>query len=191
MLMVPKGGPTARYCLGVVHYAKGEFSEAEESWREAIKLKPTMARAHNNLGILHLLEGKPRLALASFRDAVRHEPENANYRLNLAWGLEGSKLDQLALDELIKVEKLARENNNGSIGFAAKAMRAYIQGSYQKTQKMARAALQTNPKFLHALMLEARAYEKLNNKEKAKELYEEVLKIDSHVVEAKKALERL
>ena len=192
MLMVPKGGPTARYCLGVVYYAQSDFEKAENNWREAIKMEPSMARAHHNLGVLLMLQDKPRLALASLRTAVNLDDTNLMYMFNLAWALHESKLKSQTLERLRKVMFAAgRTSDGGAFGFAAKALESYVDGDFARARDHATAALNINPKFLQMILLKARLLEKADKKEEALKSYEEVLEIDANVKEAKEAVMRL
>jgi Flp pilus assembly protein TadD len=60
------------------------FGEAEEAFREAIRLDPAIAGAHNGLGMV--LRGKRRReeAMEAFREAIRLDPDLMSARENLS-----------------------------------------------------------------------------------------------------------
>ncbi|HZB45035.1 MAG TPA: tetratricopeptide repeat protein, partial [Pyrinomonadaceae bacterium] len=65
---------------------------AVEFLREAVRLKPGHAAAHNSLGVAHYHAGRRAEALASFRVAVRANPSYAAARDNL--GVAGLALSE-------------------------------------------------------------------------------------------------
>jgi tetratricopeptide (TPR) repeat protein len=62
-------------------------SEVAAEFREAIRLQPDHAEAHNNLGLVLLQSGDDEGALAALRDAVRIAPDYAEARANLGAAL--------------------------------------------------------------------------------------------------------
>jgi tetratricopeptide (TPR) repeat protein len=56
-------------------------------YREAIRLKPDLAEAHNNVGIALGDRGDPDGAIAEYREAIRLEPEFAEAYVNLGTAL--------------------------------------------------------------------------------------------------------
>jgi Flp pilus assembly protein TadD len=57
--------------VGTALFNKGRFQDAAESYREAIRLKPDMARAHYNLGMALLRLNDQNSAQAEFQQAHR------------------------------------------------------------------------------------------------------------------------
>ncbi|GEM_PF-1983140 len=53
-----KGDPHVRFNLGVLYYDAHMPEKAQQYWKEAIQLEPTMADAHHNLCFLYYEEGK-------------------------------------------------------------------------------------------------------------------------------------
>ena len=88
-------------CLGTALKTKGLSREADEALesavaagREAIRLKPDYAAAHNNLGNALRNQGKLDEAVAEFREAIRLKPDNAVTHNNLGNALRRpGKLD--------------------------------------------------------------------------------------------------
>jgi tetratricopeptide (TPR) repeat protein len=57
--------------LGSAYFRKGSMAEAEREYRNAIKAKPAMGEAHNNLAVVLLLTGRPEEAERSLKQAER------------------------------------------------------------------------------------------------------------------------
>ena len=54
---------------------KSKHDEAIAEYREAIRLKPDFAEAHNNLGNALQAKGKLDEAIAEYREAIRLKPD--------------------------------------------------------------------------------------------------------------------
>jgi len=61
----------------------GRLDEAIDQYREALRLKPDYAVAHNNLGNALVSRGSSGDALQHFREAVRLDPSNAEAHYNV------------------------------------------------------------------------------------------------------------
>jgi superkiller protein 3 len=96
--------PGALYNLAQALRAQGQLADAEIQYREAIRLKPDYAEAHNQLGSL-LCDDKRDYdgALAAFRAVLRLKPDDAKYLTNLGNALRGKG----KVDEAIKCSKRA------------------------------------------------------------------------------------
>jgi tetratricopeptide (TPR) repeat protein len=70
----------ARYQLGVQLAAKGETTEAQTQFSEAIRYRPDFSPAHFYLGTILAGQGKPEQALAEFRTVLQLDPANASAR---------------------------------------------------------------------------------------------------------------
>jgi eukaryotic-like serine/threonine-protein kinase len=89
-------------CLGTELRDRGRSKEAAEAFeqsvavsREAIRLHPKNAKAHNTLGITLGLQGKHEEAVAEFREAIRLKPNDADANYSLGLALSGQrKLDE-------------------------------------------------------------------------------------------------
>ena len=69
--------------LGVALMNQGEVNKAIYQFREAIRLEPDLATAHNNLGSALASQGKLDEAIAEFREAIRLKPDDAVAHTNL------------------------------------------------------------------------------------------------------------
>jgi tetratricopeptide (TPR) repeat protein len=98
--------PGVRFNLAMALRAHGQIAEAESQYREAIRLKPDYAEAHDSLGALlcddkHDYDG----AVAAFRAALRLRPNDAIFQYNLGHPL----LEKGELDEAIACYRKAIE----------------------------------------------------------------------------------
>jgi tetratricopeptide (TPR) repeat protein len=81
------GNARARNNLGVALSAKGLLAEAEDQYREALRLKPDYANAHNDLGNALYSMGRVPEALAEYQAALRAKPGYAEAHNNLGYAL--------------------------------------------------------------------------------------------------------
>ena len=71
------GHPRSMHLLGLLHYKKGEYGQAEEYLRKAVQGRPTLSHFHNDLGASLSSLGRHAEALATYREAERlADPEN-------------------------------------------------------------------------------------------------------------------
>lgn len=73
----------AYYNMGNAYFDLGDYENAIESYKQAIKLDPTLSKPHNNLGLAYAAIGKFSEAVAEFAEAVRHKPDYAEAHFNL------------------------------------------------------------------------------------------------------------
>src|SRR4030067_216323 len=71
------------YNLGLIYGLKGELDSAEESFKNALQVKPNWSEAHSNLGKVYELKNDFTQALHHFEAAVRNSPQKAIYHYNL------------------------------------------------------------------------------------------------------------
>jgi tetratricopeptide (TPR) repeat protein len=93
----------AYYNMGNACFDLGQYDNAIESFRQAIKLDPTLSKPHNNLGLAHAALGKLNEAAAEFAKAVRLKPEyaEAHYNLGVAYLQMGKKNEAQAQQEAL------------------------------------------------------------------------------------------
>jgi tetratricopeptide (TPR) repeat protein len=83
-----------------------DSKDVTAEFREAVRLRPDFAEAHNNLGLVLLQAGEDEGAIASLREAVRLSPDYADARANLGAALTPTNADA-AVAELEKAVALA------------------------------------------------------------------------------------
>jgi len=110
--------PEAQVNLGTLYADQGHYQEAEQAYRQAIKLQPRFVPAYVN--IAHLLSGRNREQEADgfLRSGLEHNPESADLQHALGLSLvRQKKLDQ-AVGALAKASQLAPENARYSYVYA-------------------------------------------------------------------------
>ncbi|HVH05105.1 MAG TPA: tetratricopeptide repeat protein [Myxococcota bacterium] len=77
--------------LGVAYRERGEVARAEQHFRRAVEIRPSLAPAWVNLGNLRLREGDLEAAIAAYREALRSLPDafEVQYDLGLALARAG------------------------------------------------------------------------------------------------------
>ena len=84
----PGDAPRRTTCSGWLLGRRGAGSaEVAAAFREAIRLRPDFAEAHNNLGLVLLQAGDDQAGIAALREAVRIAPDYADARANLGAAL--------------------------------------------------------------------------------------------------------
>ena len=83
--------------------------EAIAAYRDAIRLRPDLADARNNLGVVLHAQGKLEQAIGEYRAAIRLEPNFAPPHSNLAWAL-------------VQSPKRPRDDYNEGLAHARKAV---------------------------------------------------------------------
>jgi tetratricopeptide (TPR) repeat protein len=73
----------AWYNLGVLQRNRGQLPEAENSLREAVRLRPGYTEAWSNLGAVYLTSGRVTEAIDALLEAARLTPGDAAVRFNL------------------------------------------------------------------------------------------------------------
>jgi Flp pilus assembly protein TadD len=63
----------------------GRLDEARDSYRQAIRLKPALARAHLNLGMIYLKMGDRASALEEYKTLKDLDKDQANKLFNLIY----------------------------------------------------------------------------------------------------------
>jgi len=79
-----------RLILGYNFESAGLDGEAIEAFKEAIRIKPDFAEAHNSLGFSYGKLGMDKEAIEAYKQAIRIKPDYANAHFNL--GVSYSKL---------------------------------------------------------------------------------------------------
>jgi tetratricopeptide (TPR) repeat protein len=85
----------AYYNMGNLYADLGEYERAIESYRDGLKLDPTLAKVHNNLGLAYAALKRAAEAASEFNQAVqlRSDYAEAHYNLGVAYLQLGKKQD--------------------------------------------------------------------------------------------------
>jgi tetratricopeptide (TPR) repeat protein len=75
------------YLMGGAYSDLGQYKEAIENYREAIKLKPDLSKPYYNLGLAYVASNRVADAVAEFQQAVQLKPDyaEAHYNLGVAY----------------------------------------------------------------------------------------------------------
>lgn len=169
---------------------KGRFREAEEAFREAIRLNPN-AHNYNNLGVALQQQGRLKEAEEAYRRALQLDPHNEAIRNNLQGLRVGSYLEQgLKMGEqgrYKEVEEASRE----AIRLNPQEPRAHNnlgaalmnQGRYREAEMALREAIRLDPNYKKAqsslgwVLLNQERYRE------AEEAYRQALRLDPNDAE--------
>ena len=140
--------------LGVCYDEKGQFNEAQDEYKKAIKLEPINARFLNNLGYSYYLTNNDKQAIKWYQKALKFTPDDRRIQNNigLAFGRRG---------EYIK----AKEQFVKAVGeHGALLNLGYIysqQGRYQQAIEQFEAALKIQPNSLVTMTSLAQVYDRV------------------------------
>ncbi len=96
-----------RQQLGAALFAGGDPDGAAEQLETALRLDPTLARAHAGLGTLASMGGRQGEAVERFAAAVEHDPDYLEARLGLVDAYRAAGRPEDALDELDRAIEIA------------------------------------------------------------------------------------
>ena len=140
---------------------RGRRDEALAEFREAIRIDPAYAQAHNNLGAVLQALGRTAEALDHFRRAVTLRPDNFDARVNLARLLssEGKAADAIAqFNEAVALKNDDAAALSGLAWLRATAADESLRNATQAMALAERAAALTDRKDLSVLDALAAAY---------------------------------
>ncbi len=96
----------ARYNLGGVYKAYGDFDRAIFYFTEALALRPDFSEALNNRGAAYIMTGDNKRAATDFGKAVEADPRNAEAHYNRAIALENLGLQDAAIASYTRAAEL-------------------------------------------------------------------------------------
>jgi tetratricopeptide (TPR) repeat protein len=145
------GAWAAMDSLGLELAAKGRPREAIELYRQALRVKPDYADAHNNLGVVLAAIGQRQAATREYEEAARLAPDSAEAQSNLGKSLAAQgRLDAgiLHLGEVVRLSPLSAE---ARIALAEALLAAGRTGEAIAQLEQALAIDPGNPAALRAL----------------------------------------
>jgi tetratricopeptide (TPR) repeat protein len=176
----------AHFCLGVVHYRRGQHAEAEAAFRAAARHDPRRGDARRRM------EARPPEQLfaivAQLRDRTEAEPANDDLRRELAMALLSDRRPEeakVAIHEALRLRPDVADSH-GILGLA-----------HQQLEEMAeaaecfRAAIRLNPAHIQARCDLGHALDTLGRTEEAVEQYRAVLAQEPNHAQAFSALSKL
>lgn len=120
--------PQDHYNLAIDYAQKGQISDAEKEYRNAIQANPDLYQAHNNLGAIYMRQGLLAKAETSFKNALTIRPDYLPALENLASTYDGmGKKEKEALENWRRAEALeARPDIKGRISQRISALEAML-----------------------------------------------------------------
>jgi tetratricopeptide (TPR) repeat protein len=135
--------------LGRLLGGKGaDSSEVAAAFREAIRLGPDFAEAHNNLGLVLIQAGNDQAGIAALREAVRINPQYAEARANLGAALTPTDTEE-AVRELEQAVALAPTSVNAQFNLAVAYGASPRLGSAKEIDRL-RKVIALDPTFARA-----------------------------------------
>jgi tetratricopeptide (TPR) repeat protein len=117
-------------------------------FRDAIRLRPDFAEAHNHLGLVLIQTGEDEAGIASFREAVRISPDYAEAHANLGAALTPTNAEA-AIRELEKAVALAPASASAQFNLAVAYGASGTPGHAKEIQQL-RKVIQLAPAFARA-----------------------------------------
>jgi tetratricopeptide (TPR) repeat protein/4-amino-4-deoxy-L-arabinose transferase-like glycosyltransferase len=122
--------------------AQGDYEDAEEALREAIRLAPLDASILNDLGILYAETDQLEKAIGRFLEAVKLDPFYFDAMRNLAVGLESAGRDQ---ESTYYYEKAVALNDRDASVIYRLATRYGLAGRYREAVSALYRAIELQP----------------------------------------------
>ncbi|MCD6288593.1 MAG: tetratricopeptide repeat protein [Candidatus Hydrogenedentes bacterium] len=136
------------YDQGLTFAVKGEMDEAVKSFREAIRLEPSMAPAYHQLGKVFLKMGRFKEAVETLREAINRRPQQTSVQVDLGFAYLGAGEIELAQDAFISALAISENNVRALNGLSAIFFR---QEQWDRLRAHADAALALSPDNFAAL----------------------------------------
>ncbi len=141
LLQAAASAPTSRGSealrVASLLYAQGEYAEAEQAARRAVRLEPTQPAGYNILGLALVKRGKRAEALQAFQKAYELDPNDVDITLNLAteYDRQGRLDEALGLfQSALRLDPDSPEiHNNLGIVYAEMGRRQAAIAEYRKS----------------------------------------------------------
>ena len=110
----------ARYALGKMHIARGEYDMAAAQFQTALRQKADDPRLYNAMGVAHGLIGADQSAMQAFTDGLKIAPRNIPLRNNLGLALvmNGQHEEGVRLLEAVAADPAADETSHHNLQLA-------------------------------------------------------------------------
>ncbi len=163
------------FVKGLIYDDMGDTLRAIKQYQTAIERNPEFYDVYILLGLKHS-QLKDSLAITYYNDAIRIKPQSIEAHYNLAMYYQDNGMFDKAIEEYNNILE-----NIDSLNYQATYNKGYLyleySVNYKKALKYFTKAYQINPNSPNGIYNLGLTYEKLGNKEKAKEFYNKVLRI--------------
>jgi tetratricopeptide (TPR) repeat protein len=155
-----------------------DADRALEQYREAVRLLPSLARAHFGIGVLMETRGQDPAAIEEFTAAVTNDPEYIEAQFSLANALRRSGRVEASLPHYAEVLRINPAVSQASFGYAMGLVKL---GRYQDARDRLERDVKAFPEqlgFAHALarLLAAAPDDRVRNGARANAILMELLK---------------
>jgi Flp pilus assembly protein TadD/peroxiredoxin len=207
--------PDAYYNLGTLSLRRNKFVEARSYLEQALKLRPNYPEAWNNLGMMAAQEGHPDEAIQNFQQSLRLRPRYAIALLNLGnvyrrqrdfdkaekslsddpeisygLGMLYARRDRMqrASEYLQKAIDLRPDYPEALNNLGVLLVRSH---DYSRAEETFKTGIRVAPDYDQLYLNLARLYAMRNNKDQAKAVLLELLRIRPQDEGARKVLDTL
>ena len=159
--------------ISVLFFVGSAGGEGEASLREAIRLQPSLAKAHNNLGVVLAEMGKRTEALACWQETIRLDANYPEGHFNVAVGLAENKQPDEAATHYERALELRADYAEA---YSNLGLLRVEQGKAGDAVALLEHALRLKPDFIDAQNNLGLALADLGRPEEAMACYREALK---------------
>ncbi len=172
-----KYGSTAEYWVnkGYIYDKKGQYQDAVDAYKKAIRIDATHLLAHHNLAVSYKDLGYYDLAIEEYNAIVRIDPryEEAYFGMGIVYGRMGLLWDEVRMYE--KTVEINPNHQGAHIGLSA----AYGDlGMDESSLRAAQNAVELNPQNAMAQFNLGLSHAQMGDKKAALHRYYVLLKID-------------
>jgi tetratricopeptide (TPR) repeat protein len=139
---VPRMPALTRFSAGLDFHQNGEFRQAEECYRETIRIDPEHSDAIHLLGVVELQQGRPEESIEHLSQAVQLKPATAAYHNSYASALRQKKNYDEAIEHYLRAIDL---NPGYAIAYHNLAGVFEEQGRLDEAERQYRQALELSP----------------------------------------------
>lgn len=187
IMKIKPGDPEALFMLGMIYRDQGKTDEAIGAFQSAVERNPDMAEAWVILGDLMDRTHNP-IAGQYFDNAIRVDPDNVAAWHAKAYYLQNNDRIQEALDIYRHIHELDMQYPEAYLNSAILML---YQDSIDAAMKELTILQKIDPTNAAAWFYTGKAYQFKGEKEKAKEAFEQALRLDSNYGQATDALQEL
>ena len=161
--------------LGLAYEQKKMLLEAEQAYIKATEIDKVTGAYFNRLGYFYFTQLKDELAITAYLKAIEREKDVQLYKTNLALAYEGNNEPEKAID--IYLEILAENKADHNVrSLLASAQYTMGEAHYQDALQNLLQCCEEDPGNILYKKYLATLYEKMNDREKALDLYNELVK---------------
>ncbi|GAC1663548.1 MAG: hypothetical protein NVS9B4_18450 [Candidatus Acidiferrum sp.] len=180
--------PEAWNNLGMISAQKGDMALAIQNFQQSLSLRPGYATAMLNLGNVYRRQGDAQKALQLLSRAIEIQPDDPE--INYSLGMFYAQQNQMpqATEYLRKALALRPNYPEALNNLGVLAVR---QQDYVNAEEYFKSCILAAPSFDQAYLNLARLYAIRNEKEKAREILQRLLRVQPEHTAAKQTLEML